>query len=38
MASTGRRMTTKPIKAIDADVKTNRALWVLAERMAELVK
>ena len=38
VASTGRRMTTKPIKAIDADVKTNRALWILAERMAELVK
>ena len=36
IGSTGRRMTTKPIKAIDADVKTNRALWVLAERMAQL--
>lgn len=38
IGTTGRRMTTKPIKAIDADVKTNRALWVLAEKMAELVK
>ena len=37
-ASTGRRMTTKPVKAIDADLKTNRALWMLASKMAELVK
>ena len=35
-ASTGRRMTTKPIKAVDADLKTNRALWRLGEEMAKL--
>lgn len=32
----GRRFTTKPIKSVDSDVKLNRALWTLAEKMAEL--
>ena len=32
----GRRVTTREINGIDADVKLNRALWALAERMAEL--
>jgi hypothetical protein len=31
-----RRVTTRPINGIDQDVKLNKALWVLAERMAEL--
>jgi len=31
-----RRVSTRPIKGIDADVKLNRALWALSERMAEL--
>jgi Domain of unknown function (DUF932) len=31
-----RRTTTREVKNIDADVKINRALWLLAERMAEL--
>ena len=34
---TGRRMTTKEVKSVDGDVKTNRALWVLASEMAKLV-
>jgi hypothetical protein len=36
-STSGRRMTTRPIKAVDGDVRTNRALWVLAEQMAKLV-
>ncbi|MBI0435865.1 DUF932 domain-containing protein [Roseomonas sp. KE0001] len=31
-----RRVTTREVRGIDQDVKLNRALWVLAERMAEL--
>ena len=31
-----RRATSRPVKAIDADVKINRALWHLTERMAAL--
>lgn len=31
-----RRTTTREIKGIDQDVKLNRALWKLTERMAEL--
>lgn len=33
-----RRITTREVKAIDQDVKLNRALWLLTERMAELKK
>lgn len=33
---TRRRVTTRQIKGIDQDVKLNKALWVLAEQMAEL--
>jgi uncharacterized protein DUF932 len=33
-----RRVTTRPIKGIDQDVKLNKALWVLAEEMAKLKK
>lgn len=31
-----RRVTTRPVKGIDQDVKLNKALWSLAEKMAEL--
>jgi hypothetical protein len=31
-----RNVTTRPVKGIDQDVKLNRAMWQLAERMAEL--
>lgn len=31
-----RRVTTRPINGIDQDVKLNKALWVLAERMAQI--
>ncbi|WP_422923206.1 DUF932 domain-containing protein [Singulisphaera sp. PoT] len=36
-ARSGRRTTTRPIKAVDADIKTNRALWRLAEEMSKLI-
>ena len=29
-------MTTREVKGIDQDVKLNRALWTLANKMAEL--
>ncbi len=32
----GRMVTTREVKGIDQDVKLNRALWALGERMAEL--
>jgi len=32
----GRMVSTRQVKGIDQDVKLNRALWQLAERMAEL--
>lgn len=31
-----RRTTTREVKGIDQDVKLNRALWLLADKMAEL--
>ncbi len=31
-----RNMTTRPVEGIDQNVKLNRALWTLAERMAEI--
>jgi hypothetical protein len=31
-----RRSTSRPVTAIDGDIKINRALWLLGERMAEL--
>jgi hypothetical protein len=34
----GRRTRTRPIKSVDADIRTNRALWVLAEEMAKLAR
>lgn len=33
---TRRNVTTREVKGIDQDVKLNRALWMLAERMEEL--
>jgi len=33
---TGRRTTTRAIKSVNADLATNRALWILAESMKEL--
>ena len=32
----GRRNRTRAIKSVNADVKVNQALWVLAERMQEI--
>jgi len=34
--NTGRRMRTRSIKGIDQNIKLNRALWSLAEKMAAL--
>lgn len=34
----GRRITTREVTGIDQDQKLNRALWTLAERMAEIKK
>lgn len=31
-----RRTTTREVKGIDADVKINKALWMLSERMAQI--
>jgi translation initiation factor 1 (eIF-1/SUI1) len=31
-----RNVTTRQVNGIDQDVKLNRALWTLAEKMAEL--
>ena len=33
-----RRVTTREVKNIDGDLKLNRALWLLSQRMAELKK
>lgn len=33
-----RRSTTREVKGIDQDVRLNKALWVLGERMASLLK
>jgi len=35
-SDTGRRQRTRAIKSIDKDVKINRALWILVEKMREL--
>jgi hypothetical protein len=34
--NSGRMVTTREVRGIDQDVRLNRALWQLAERMAEL--
>jgi hypothetical protein len=36
-STTGRRMKTRPMKGVDADIRTNCALWVLPEHMAKRV-
>jgi hypothetical protein len=36
ISSTERRLTTKAVKSVDGNVKLNKALWALTERMAEL--
>jgi hypothetical protein len=33
----GRRVTTREVTGIDQDVKLNKSLWILGERMAELL-
>ena len=33
---TGKRIKTRPVKAIDRNVRLNRALWTLTEKMKEL--
>ena len=35
MTATGKRTRTRPVQAIDTDVKLNKALWILANKMAE---
>ena len=35
-SESGRRMTTRPIGALDKDKTLNRALWTLTQKMAEL--
>jgi hypothetical protein len=35
-SSTGRRLTTRPVTGVSENVKLNRALWSLTDRMAEL--
>lgn len=38
IASTGRRrMTTRPVKSVSEDLRLNRALWTLTEKLAEAV-
>ena len=33
-----RKVTTRPIKSLEKDIKINQALWLLTEKMAELIK
>lgn len=35
-SSTGRRMSTRGISSVSEDIRVNRALWLLADRMAAL--
>ena len=35
-AETLRRTKTRPVKSIEADIKLNKALWILTERMASI--
>ncbi len=35
-ASSGRRVTTRPVQSIDNNVKLNKALWILADEMSKL--
>jgi hypothetical protein len=36
-AATGRRITTRPVKSVGEDIRLNRALWTLTEKLAEAV-
>lgn len=36
-SASGRRSTTRPVKSVGEDLRLNRALWTLTEKMAELV-
>jgi hypothetical protein len=36
-ATTGRRTTTRPVKSVGEDLRLNRALWTLTEKLAEAV-
>jgi hypothetical protein len=36
-ASTGRRTTTRPVRSVGEDLRLNRALWTLTERLAQIV-
>ncbi|MCP6351683.1 DUF945 domain-containing protein, partial [Klebsiella pneumoniae] len=36
-AANGKRANTRAVKGIDSDVKLNRALWVMAEKMLSLL-
>jgi hypothetical protein len=36
-ASTGRRTTTRPVESVGEDLRLNRALWTLTEKLAEAV-
>jgi len=36
-ASTGRRSTTRPVKSVGEDLRLNKALWVLTEKLAAIV-
>lgn len=36
-ASTGRRTTTRPVRSVGEDLRLNRALWTLTEKLAEAV-
>lgn len=36
IGSTGKRIKTRAVTSVDADVKTNKALWILAQEMAKL--
>jgi hypothetical protein len=35
-STSGRRLTTRPVKSINRDAKLNQALWTLAEEMAHI--
>ena len=35
--TSGRRTTTRPVKSVTEDLRLNRALWTMTERMAQLV-
>lgn len=35
-ASSGKRVTTRPVQSIENNVRLNKALWILADKMAKL--